>query len=242
MLIELRRQGLSLDEVFESVMDSMPSLSRASLWRLFKRHGLGRLARPERASHGQFKSYPPGYLHIDSFYTPRFGSSRYYAYVAVDRATRRTHVAVYDGRTARAGADFLRGCIQAFEFRIVKVLTDNGTEFTNKTYNRNGKAKKLHAFDLVCKEHGIQHRLTKPRTPKTNGLAERQVAIVKNATTRVKTYLSPEAMEEDILNWNARNNKRRQRRIRYKSPLQLSEQWYNSDPTLFSRPPVLCAA
>ena len=60
LLLDLRRRGLSLDEVFETVMDSMPRLCRSSLWRLFRRHGLGRLKRPERSVPGQFKPYPPG--------------------------------------------------------------------------------------------------------------------------------------------------------------------------------------
>ncbi|OLK20977.1 hypothetical protein IXO621_14985, partial [Xanthomonas oryzae pv. oryzae] len=30
-----------------------------------------------------------------------------------------------------------------------------------------------HEFDQLCQELGIEHRLTKPRTPRTNGMAER---------------------------------------------------------------------
>jgi transposase InsO family protein len=238
VLVEQRKLDMSLDEVFEANMDQMPKLSRSSLWRLFRRHGLGRLKKVRDKAHSKFKPYPPGYVHIDSFYTPRFGSTRYYGFVAIDRASRRTCVAVYDSRSQKSGADFLRKCIEGFEFNIRRVLTDNGTEFTNKTYNRNGKAKVVHAFDKVCKEHQIEHRLTKPRTPKTNGMAERQVAIVKNATVRARTYISPEAMEQDIAAWNDKNNARRQRRISYKSPLQVCQEWYDLNAELFKREPM----
>jgi transposase len=241
-LLELRRRGLALDEVFEASMDAMPRLCRTSVWRLFRRNGLARLRRAERKAPGRFEQYPPGYVHIDSFYTPRFGSARHYGFVAVDRATRRTHVAVYRTKGKASGADFLRRCAQAFEFRIHTVLTDNGTEFTNKAYNRNGRAKAVHEFDRVCREHGIRHRLTKPRTPKTNGLAERQVAIVKNATTKARTYASPEDMVLDICSWNEKSNGRRQRRIGFKTPLQVSQEWYEQEPGLFKRPPMQAAA
>ena len=30
-----------------------------------------------------------------------------------------------------------------------------------------------HAFDRVCTANRIEHRLTKPRTPQTNGMSER---------------------------------------------------------------------
>ena len=148
-LLELRRKGMSLDDIFEIVMDEMPKLSRSALYRFFKRHGLGKLASPKREPHKCFKEYEPGYLHIDCFYMPRFAGKRSYCFVAVDRATRRTHVAWYSSRSQKVGADFLQQCIDEFEFKIVIVLTDNGTEFTNKSYKA-GKAKRIHAFDALC--------------------------------------------------------------------------------------------
>jgi transposase InsO family protein len=241
LLLELRRRSMSLDEVFESVMDEHPCLGRSSLWRLFRRHGMGRLKKPTRQAHSTFKPYPPGYVHIDSFNTPRFGSTRYYGFVAIDRATRRTHVAVYSDKTQASGADFLRQCVRAFEFRIKKVLTDNGSEFTNRAY-KGGRARRVHEFDQVCRLEGIEHRFTKPRTPKTNGLAERQVQIIKNATTRKNTYLSPEVMKQDIRHWDQRNNAKRQRRLAYKTPIQVSQEWYDIDEQLFRRKPGSLAA
>jgi transposase InsO family protein len=64
-------------------------------------------------------------------------------------------------------------CLDFFSFEISHVLTDNGLEFTNKLI----KSKKGHycqkssKLDVVCDENNIEHRLTKPATPKTNGIA-----------------------------------------------------------------------
>jgi transposase InsO family protein len=41
-------------------------------------------------------------------------------------------------------------------------------------------------FDIICKTNGIEHRLTKPNHPWTNGQAERMYRTSKDAT--VKRY------------------------------------------------------
>jgi transposase InsO family protein len=57
---------------------------------------------------------------------------------------------------------------------IRTILTDNGKEFTDRPFGlrkpaRTGK----HEFDRLCAELDIEHRLTPPRSPQTNGMAER---------------------------------------------------------------------
>lgn len=44
----------------------------------------------------------------------------------------------------------------------------------------------IHMFDLRCRENGIEHRLTKPNHPGTNGQVERMNRTIKEAT--VKRY------------------------------------------------------
>ncbi|GGP01113.1 hypothetical protein GCM10012280_71320 [Wenjunlia tyrosinilytica] len=51
-----------------------------------------------------------------------------------------------------------------------KVLTDNGKQFTGR-YTKPVPAEVL--FDRICRENGITHRLTKPRSPTTTGKIER---------------------------------------------------------------------
>jgi len=59
-------------------------------------------------------------------------------------------------------------------FTITKVLTDNGKEFTDR-FCATGQRQPAgaHAFDRVCIANRSEHRLTKPRTPQTNGMIER---------------------------------------------------------------------
>ena len=58
--------------------------------------------------------------------------------------------------------------------RITKILTDNGKEFTDRLFaSRARAASGSHEFDQLCAELGIEHRLTPPKSPQTNGMVER---------------------------------------------------------------------
>jgi transposase InsO family protein len=59
-------------------------------------------------------------------------------------------------------AQFLRDLLQAPPYRIHAVLTDNGIQFTTRALDARAFA---HIFDRVCRENGIEHRLTKVRHP-----------------------------------------------------------------------------
>jgi transposase InsO family protein len=68
------------------------------------------------------------------------------------------------------------------------VLTDNGIQFADLPKNRQGPTARYrgHPFDRLCFVHGIEHRLTKPNHPWTNGPVERMNRTIKDAT--VKRY------------------------------------------------------
>ena len=48
------------------------------------------------------------------------------------------------------------------ELKILKVRSDHGGEFENEP------------FEIFCKEHGIIHEFSSPRTPQQNGVVERK--------------------------------------------------------------------
>jgi transposase InsO family protein len=70
--------------------------------------------------------------------------------------------------TARPTCDALAFAMRRFGVPE-EVLTDNGKVFTN----RFGKGPGEVLFDRICRENGIKHRLTKPRSPTTTGKIER---------------------------------------------------------------------
>ena len=57
------------------------------------------------------------------------------------------------------------------------MLTDNGTPFADQPRYRSGPTARLrgHAFDRVCREHGIEHRLTEPYHPWTTDVIDKSL-------------------------------------------------------------------
>jgi len=47
----------------------------------------------------------------------------------------------------------------------IDVLTNNGTELTDRLFNREKHASGEHEFDKLCKMLGIEHRLSPPSPP-----------------------------------------------------------------------------
>ena len=81
-------------------------------------------------------------------------------------------------------------CLDYFPVYITHVLTDNGLEFTNKLLvsKKGEKCTKPSKVDLKCEENNIEHRLTPPFSPKTNGMVERVNGIIKNETILKNKY------------------------------------------------------
>lgn len=90
---------------------------------------------------------------------------------------------------------FLVALIAAVPYKIHTVLTDNGTHFTRpgntssaapliKEAMACGEIFRAHSFELACAQNDIDHCLTKPRHPWTNGQVERMNRILKDATVR----------------------------------------------------------
>jgi len=96
IVVHLRKTlRLSLDDLLAVTREFLcPGVSRSGLDRCLRRHGVGNLRTlqpvAEKAPHAAFKSYLPGYLHMDIKYLPQMAdeTSRRYLFVAIDRATR----------------------------------------------------------------------------------------------------------------------------------------------------------
>ena len=177
--VALRKTLLvSLDDLLSVVRESLnPNASRSGLDRCLRRHGVGNLrdmkAKAPKSKHSAFKSYEPGYLHIDVKYLPQMQdeTKRRYLFVAIDRATRWVFIRVYNTKTAANARRFLRDLERACPIRIRTILTDNGKEFTDRLFGlRKRTATGERAFDTLCADLEIAHRLIPPKSPQTNGM------------------------------------------------------------------------
>ncbi|TWI45532.1 integrase-like protein [Pseudomonas duriflava] len=91
--------------------------------------------------------------------------------------------------------DFLEATLKTLPYKVHTVLTDNGIQFAKKTGT---ESYRTHPFDVICYRHGIEHRLTKPFHPWTNGQVERMNRTIKQATTKAFHYASLKQLQEHI--------------------------------------------
>ena len=87
-------------------------------------------------------------------------------FVAIDRTSKFAFAELYERITRMVAVEFLRRLIALVPYKIHTILTDNGIQFANRSTNRYAF---LLLFDRICAKHGIEHRLTKPNHPWTNG-------------------------------------------------------------------------
>ena len=246
IVVHLRRTLLlPLDDLLAVTREFLcPDVSRSGLDRCLRRHGVGNLhalkpATPQEP-HKAFKSYEPGYLHMDVKYLPQMQdeTKRRYLFVAIDRATRWVFVAIKKDKTAASAGSFLKALHKACPLKIVKLLTDNGKGFTDRLFASRERAPSgNHEFDQLCQELGIEHRLTRPRTPKTNGMVERFNGRISDVlkTNRFNSALD---LEETLLRYVALyNHQLPQSALQSKTPMQAMKGWYDSQPSLFHKRP-----
>ena len=74
--------------------------------------------------------------------------------------------------------------LEAVPYQVQTILTDNGTQFAEQPRNRNTIYSRPMRFDMICEANGIEHRLTKPNHPWTNGQVERMNRTIKDAMYR----------------------------------------------------------
>ena len=228
---------LPLDDVLGCLRDTIPNLSRSALHRCLQRHGISRLPVEEtKDQRKRFKSYEIGYVHIDSAEL-RHADGKLIMFLAIDRVSKFTHVEFHDKAGKMAGAAFLRNVVEAFPYKIHTVLTDNGMAFADLPKNRGGPTQRFfgpHIFDRVCIEHGIEHRLTKPYHPWTNGQAERMNRTIKDATVKLFHYDDLESLKAHVLAFvTAYNFAKHLKALRWRTPFKaICDAWTN-DPTAF---------
>lgn len=242
--MEIRRTlWLPLDVLLVVVREFLhPGVSRSGLARCMKRHGLNRRPVEDKDApvvRKTFKDYAPGFIHVDIKYLPQMPDEdeRRYLFVAIDRATRWVYLRIYRGQSEASATDFLRRVHTTAPMKIEKVLTDNGSQFTDRFTSKGKKPSGQHAFDRQCTELGVEHRLTKPRHPQTNGMVERFNGRISDilATTRFRSRDDLQTTIERYL--RLYNEHLPQRALGHQTPLQAVRAWRKKRPELFVRKP-----
>ena len=92
------------------------------------------------------------------------GAGWEFAHVAIDDHSRAGFVQMHPDERKDSATAFLKTTVARFAakgVRIKRLLTDNGSAYRSKLFNK------------TCRALGIKHTYTRPYTPQTNGKAER---------------------------------------------------------------------
>ena len=227
---------LPLDDCLYALQPSIPHLTRSSLHRCFQRHDISRLPaiegdRPKK----KFKTYPIGYFHID-IAEVRTKEGKLYLFVAIDRTLKFAFVQLMDKANRNTATAFLKDLIEAVPYKIHTILTDNGIQFTFPPRYRDGPTARyvIHMFDRCCQANGIEHRLTKPNHPWTNGQVERMNRTIKEATVKRYYYDSHDQLKAHLHSFlMAYNFARRLKTLKGLTPYEYICKIWTNEPDRF---------
>ena len=185
-------------------------------------------------------AYPIGYFHVD-IAERRTAEGKLYLFIAIDRTSKFAFASVVERANTKTAAAFLDSLVATVPYEVHTVLTDNGIQFADLARNRNGPTARFrgHPFDRACWRHSIEHRLTKPNHPWTNGQAERMNRTIKEATVKRFHYDSHERLRNHLDAFvSAYNFARRLKTLQGLTPYEyickvwtLEPQRFNIDPT-----------
>ena len=145
--------------------------------------------RLERAAVRRYeKSYPGEMVHADTKLLPRLlgetkTTSRERLYVAIDDFSRCLTADVMPDKSQESSSVFGEITQERLPFDIRDWYTDRGTEW---------KGTSDHEFVAWCRDNGITQHFTKPRTPQTNGKAERVIRTLMEEWHRKNRFASRE--------------------------------------------------
>ena len=193
-------------------------MPRSTAARILSQAGLGRLKYldPPPVVVRYEKHLPGQLLHLDTKKLARIkgvghrithdrsrrvrGVGWEYAHVAVDDASRLSHVEVLDSETAQAVVFFLHKALSFYRqlgIRVRAVMTDNAKAYTS------------HLFRATCQRYRIRHLTIKPYRPQTNGKAERFIQTLIRRWAYARPYTSSRSRTAALPRWLWTYNYRR---------------------------------
>lgn len=246
LAISIRKSSwIALGEVHEMLLSTNQNISYSSVYRCFVAERINTVPKTQKEKAKKFKEYEPGYLHMDVTYLPTLDGKKRYLFVAIDRATRLLFYVIYEDKSADSTDDFMDKCLAFFPFKLTHILTDNGLEFTNRYIkSKTGElCIKPSKLDIKCEANNIEHRLTAPATPKTNGMVERVNGTIKNNTILKNTYASAQEMSKDLEAFLVyyifyRRHGSLRKELKVKTPFDALVKWFELKPEIFTKSPT----
>ena len=123
----------------------------------------------------------------------------------------------FEEHTSENTVKFLKMLLKEFPFKIQKIQTDNGTEFTYKYISDN----EISPLDKVLQTLKIPHILIPPKTPWHNGKVERSHRNDQRYFYDWETFRGVEELNEKLAKHLVWSNNKTMQTLGRKSPVQL---------------------
>lgn len=232
---------------------SIPHLTRSALHRCLQRHGISRLPDIEGDKPGRqkFKRYPIGFFHID-IAEVQTAEGKLYLFVGIDRTSKFAVTQLVEKADRKTAWEFLQHMLEAVPYQVHTILTEraiegaigsspmaSGNQFAEQLRNRNTIYSRPMRFDMTCEANGIEHRLTKPNHPWTNGQAERMNRTIKDATVKRFHYDCHDQLRTHLADFMAAYNfARRLKTLNGLTPYEYICKISTSEPDRFILNPI----
>ena len=159
-----------------------------------------------------------------------------YLFVAIDRTSKVGFAEQHPRAKRVVAAEFLRRVLDKLPCKVHTVLTDNGVQFTPQAHQFLPGG---HSFDRSSREYGVEHRLTKPAHPWTNGQVERMNRTIKEATVRRYHYQSTDELNEHLQAFLlAYTHAKRLKTVRGRTPHEFTCGQWQKNPVNFNQDPA----
>ena len=241
-IVILRKHTLlPLDDCLYALQASIPHLTRSSLHRCLQRHDISRLPDVEGSKpKKKFKQYPIGDFHID-IAEVRTKEGKLHMLVAIDRTSKFAFVKLEKQANRLTASAFLEELIKIVPYKIHTILTDNGVQFTYPPRYKGGPTARYmtHIFDIRCSQNGIDHRLTKPNHPWTNGQVERMNPTLKETTIKRYHYANHDHLRQHLQNFvDAYNYAKRLKTLKGLTRFEHIVKCWTENPKSFTQEPI----
>ena len=158
-----------------------------------------------------------------------------------------------DKANRKTAREFLEEVLAAVPYKIHTILPpshglqkanhcrtmDNGIQFSEQPRNRNTPYSRPMRFDMICAANGIEHRLTKPNHPWTNGQVERMNRTIKDATVKRYHYENHDQLRSHLGDFpDAYNYARRLKTLSGLTPYEYICKIWTSEPDRFILNPI----
>lgn len=227
------RSNLSTIDIWaKAVKQTGENISYSTVLRYVRRGGGVEPYRPAKKNRHDKKYHTPDEVGVKWQMDVKFvpaeckaptlsGSKSFFQYTVIDEASRKRFLHFTEEHNMNESVAALKLAIAFFGYQPEILQTDNGTEFTDKAFRKEG-AKHARpypsAMEKFTTSKGIDHRTIKPGTPEHNGKVERSHRTDQDRFYRGLSFYSLEDLRNQGAAWMKRYNATPKRVLGLRSP------------------------